>query len=326
MNKVGHSLNSGALKTDPLRNFFFGFPSDAFMGYNAERTNYMCSGADSESERGNKAAARLNISARNFAYIKELDSTVIKNIVDVSDKSREIQSNALYFKPFLILNDAKEDGPYVAQFKKFCDDPDVKLGYNKIKELNSIVGKDGKKILNPEIGFLEYVLAQNGGDNESILSTLCKSYDIANKVVRAYRPEYEGDCIDFIYDLREDAMFSIPALADAVLNGSQNNRVCVCCDKYRSRVSGKPKTYAHVNHDSKPGDPRKITEGIDSYTEPPLNTKKDIKITKADLYQALYEVLSEKAIKYPSLARYFKTEEIKQKYVNDFLNMLSRRG
>ena len=206
--------NMNRMSGDAFYNFIFNLGNDAFMGYNVDHPEYMWS-KEEWASLGSKSATRLNESARNFAYISNFDVATLNTMRDTKDaSSRALSEKAKYFKPFLILNDAGEDTPYVAKdFKKFCDG--AKLDFEKIKNMH----RNAMGVLEPAIGFIPYVNAQSEG-GESIQSTLVKSYDIANRLVKAYLPDYDGNCIDFIYDLRPEAMFTANSMLSAYRDGS----------------------------------------------------------------------------------------------------------
>ena len=142
-----------------------------------------------------------------------------------SVSSKEIADNAKYFKPFLIFNDASESGPYVAKdFKRTCDL--AGLDFEKVKNMH----RNTNGVLEPAIGFIPYVNAQSN-NQKSIQSTLAKSYEIANRLVKAFLPNYDGDCINFIYDLRPEAMFTAQELLNAYKDGS-HQETCKLMTKF----------------------------------------------------------------------------------------------
>lgn len=203
-------------------NFLFSLgTNDAFMGYNNLHEEYMYSG-----ERTSKSYTRLNGSARNFAHIKNFTVGTLNTMLDGKDSgvsSKTLANEAMYFKPFLIFNSGEENSPYVSkEFKSMCDN--AKLDFEQIKNENRL--EDGR--LNPAMGFIPYIEKQGGVDVKDVLA---KSYDIANYVVKAFNPNYDGDCIDFIYDLRPEAMFTAVSLASAVKKGSHDT-VCKLMDEF----------------------------------------------------------------------------------------------
>lgn len=198
-----------ATSGDVFYNLLFDFgPKDIFLGFNIDEPGYMDTGDGSTS----KAATRLTAYARNFAYVKNFNIDTVDKML--AGKARSISDNALYFKPFLIFNDGKEEGPYVKDgLSAACNA--AGLDFSEVKDANR--RKDG--VLMPEIGFIPYIekMASLGGSEvaKSIAEVLAQSYDIANVLVQAYIPGYDGDCVDFIYDLRPEAMFTAEGLLAA---------------------------------------------------------------------------------------------------------------
>lgn len=197
-------------------NFLFRFgPNDGFFGYNQDRPGYM------NVAPGSKSETRLNASARNFAYVKNFDENTFHTMNKGIPCTKSISDHALYFKPFLILNDADPEHDYVAKdLKRTCEL--AGLDFEEVKNLH----RNEAGVLMPEIGFIPYIekmagLAGDGG--ASIRSTLEKSYNIANTLVQAYIPGYQGDCIDFIYDLRPEAMFTADSLLLAYDKGKHES-------------------------------------------------------------------------------------------------------
>ncbi len=219
--------NMNRTSGDAFYNFLFNLGCDAFFGYNVDHPEYMWSGDEAAAD-GSKASTRLNATARNFAYVNHFDEGTVKTMLDnkVGGKSsKDISDSAVYFKPFLIFNDAKEDSPYVAQdFKRTCEL--ARLDFEKIKNMH----RRANGVLEPEIGFIPYVNAQ-GSEADSIQSVLAKSYDIANHLIWSYG--YKGDCIEFIYDLRPEAMFTAQSLLNAY-RGSSKEEVSKLYSKYFS--------------------------------------------------------------------------------------------
>ena len=219
--------NMNRTSGDAFYNFLFNLGSDAFMGYNIDHPEYMWSSLES-AEEGSKASTRLNATARNFAYVSNFNEGTVSTMMNTQNggkSSKEIADNAKYFKPFLIFNDASEFGPYVAKdFKRTCDL--AGLDFEKVKNMH----RNTNGVLEPAIGFIPYVNAQSN-NQKSIQSTLAKSYEIANRLVKAFLPNYDGDCINFIYDLRPEAMFTAKELLNAYKDGS-HQETCKLMTKF----------------------------------------------------------------------------------------------
>jgi len=202
--------NMNGLCGDAFYNALFDLGNDVFMGYNIDHPEYMYSG-----NKESKSYTRLNATARNFAYLSNFDTGVVDTMLDDKDggkSSKSLSDRAKYFKPFLIFNDAAEDSSYVKDdFQRMCIG--AGLDFEEIKNCHRVDG-----VLQPKIGFIPYINAQSSS-GLSVQDTLAKSYDIANALVQSYIPGYDGDCIDFIYDLRPEAMFTAQELLNAFTSG-----------------------------------------------------------------------------------------------------------
>lgn len=210
---------------DVFYNALFDLGNDVFMGYNIDHPEYMMSG-DSSS----KSYTRLNATARNFAYLDNFDTGTVDTMLNDTDggkSSKYLSEKAKYFKPFLIFNDAAENGAYVNKdFRKMCDG--AGLNFDQIKDMH----RNEQGTLEPKIGFIPYINAQSS-NGVSVQDTLAKSYNIANALVQAYIPNYDGDCIDFIYDLRPEAMFTAEELLSAFQSQSgQHQSVSRLLDEF----------------------------------------------------------------------------------------------
>lgn len=235
--------NMNRMSGDAFYNFLFNLGSDAFMGYNIDHPEYMWSSIEN-AEEGSKASTRLNATARNFAYVENFGEGTVSTMMDTKlggKSSKEIADNAKYFKPFLIFNDADESGPYVAKdFKRTCDL--AGLDFEKVKNMH----RNANGVLEPAIGFIPYVQAQSSGA-DSIQSTLTKSYDIANRLVKAYLPNYDGDCIDFIYDLRPEAMFTAQEMLNAFKDGKHESP-CKLMSEFFGQAGNKEELTSDYNN------------------------------------------------------------------------------
>lgn len=207
--------NMNGMCGDAFYNALFDLGNDVFMGYNIDHPEYMMSG-----DRTSKSYTRLNATARNFAYLSNFDTGVVDTMLNDSDggkSSKGLSEKAKYFKPFLIFNDAAEDSQYVnGDFRKMCGD--AGLNFEQVKNMH----RNEQGAFEPKIGFIPYINAQSS-NGASVQDTLAKSYNIANALVQAYIPNYDGDCIDFIYDLRPEAMFTAQELLNAFTSGQHQN-------------------------------------------------------------------------------------------------------
>ncbi|MEC2463555.1 hypothetical protein P9X10_01390 [Bacillus cereus] len=198
-----------------LSTFLYNFSTDWFLGYNADYPEYMLANKpDSPSK------ARLTQEARNFVYYKGSRDAVMGNM-----QVSTLKSDGTFFKPYLILNNAKEPKPLSddpATRKAQCTTPE----YQYVGGVIMLTGNEWDKIrkqnvdpktdeLRPEIGFFDYLtsMASSGGKNLDPRSSLLKSKTIADMVV--HQMGYEGDYLDFLMDLRPEWNFSAQCLVDA---------------------------------------------------------------------------------------------------------------
>ncbi|MGF2715706.1 hypothetical protein ACQUY5_26245 [Bacillus cereus] len=198
-----------------ISTFLYNFSTDWFLGYNADYPEYMLANKpDSPSK------ARLTQEARNFVYYKGSRDAVMGNM-----QVSTLKSDGTFFKPYLILNNAKEPKP-------LSDDPSTRKAQCTTPEFQYVggvimlTGNEWDKIrkqnvdpktdeLRPEIGFFDYLtaMASSGGKQLDPRSSLMKSKTIADMVV--HQMGYEGDYLDFLMDLRPEWNFSAQCLVDA---------------------------------------------------------------------------------------------------------------
>ncbi|MEJ9274989.1 hypothetical protein P4422_11770 [Bacillus thuringiensis] len=198
-----------------ISTFLYNFSTDWFLGYNADYPQYMLANKpDSPSK------SRLTQEARNFVYYKGSRDAVMGNM-----QVSTLKSDATFFKPYLILNNAKEPKPLSndpATRKAQCTTPE----FQYVGGVIMLTGKEWDKIrkqnvdpktdeLRPEIGFFDYLtaMAQGSGKQLDPRSSLMKSKTIADMVV--HQMGYEGDYLDFLMDLRPEWNFSAQCLVDA---------------------------------------------------------------------------------------------------------------
>lgn len=201
---IKESAGTGMNGCSCFMDFLLALPSDAMFGYNSAKSNYM--GAKIS---GTKASVRLTETARNFCYLPEFNQSVLSAVQTADTK---FSNSALYFKPFLILNEidkSRQDyGPFMGQLLSNLSS--WGLNVDEVKLRNS--GEDGD--WRDEIGFLNY-LASAGVSKDELVDTLGKSAKIANYMLK--RIGYPGDWREFIWDLRPEWMFNVEELTAAVL-------------------------------------------------------------------------------------------------------------
>lgn len=222
---AGTSMNGCSCFMD----FLLALPSDAMFGYNSDKSNYMGAGI-----RGSKASVKLTETARNFCYLPEFNQSVLQTVktADVS-----FSNNAMYFKPFLILNEVDKTqsnyGPFMSQLLKNLNS--WGLNIDEVKARNC--GADGD--WRDEIGFLSY-LSSAGVSKDELVETLGKSSKIANYILKCIG--YPGDWREFIWDLRPEWMFNVDELTAAVLGNISmsdfRNRFGIFYEAFPEEFSG----------------------------------------------------------------------------------------
>jgi hypothetical protein len=213
---------SGGLNADKsyentcaISNFLYNFSTDWIMGYNRDYKNYMR--AD---DMSSPSYTRLTEEARNFVYYNGSRDAVMGNIAIST-----LKSNAKYFKPYLILNNAKEPRP-------LSDDPEERKAQCQQAEYQYVggiilnTGKEWEKIrqqnlqegtdeLRQEIGFFDYLgqLSRGVATKVDPKASLLQSKQIADMIVK--QMGYDGDYLDFLMDLRPEWNFGAQDVVDA---------------------------------------------------------------------------------------------------------------
>lgn len=249
---IKESAGTGMNGCSCFLDFLLALPSDAMFGYNSDKSNYM--GA---SQIGSKASVKLTETARNFCYLPEFNSSVLEQ-VKVADKG--YSDSAMYFKPFLILNEVDKSqpnyGPFMGQL--LSNLRNWGLNVDEVKLRNS--GEDGD--WRDEIGFLSY-LEEAGVSGEELKTTLGKSSKIANFILK--RIGYKGDWREFIWDLRPEWMFNVDELAGAVLGNismtDYSNRFGVFYDAYPDAFGSGGESIKVGDGEKAFSDPEKGTPG-----------------------------------------------------------------
>ena len=204
-NKESNNPSVGILSNDVLSSLCMIGNTDGFIGYNAGKPNYL-----GQRNQVSKAYGKLDQYARNFAYV---ESIVGNGKRQIESGSVAYANQAVYYKPFLMFSDGSENGYFVKNAFKYAEAAGI-----DIKDLiarNEDPNRPGH--LDPRVGFKEYLL-DNGSTEEGIKSTLRKSADIANFVVKNIIG-YPGNWSDFIFDLRPEWIFSIDQVVNAFKNG-----------------------------------------------------------------------------------------------------------
>lgn len=205
-NKESNNPSVSILQNEVLASLCMVGNTDGFIGYNAGKPSYL-----GQNNKSSKAYGKLDPYARNFAYVPSV----------IGDAKRKIENGdlgysdqAVYYKPFLMFSDGKEDGYFVKNAFKYAKSAGIEIA--DLVARNEDPNRKGH--LDPRVGFKEYLI-DNGMTGESIKSTLSKSGEIANFVVKEIL-KYPGDWNDFIYDLRPEWIISIDQVVNAYKNGS----------------------------------------------------------------------------------------------------------
>ena len=177
--------------------------TDAFIGYNKDNLTYM--GCDKDDSL---AVGKLDKYARNFAYLKDFARSTRDKLVGYG--SKELAKDAVYFKPFLILNN--NERYYTDQTISFLKD---------VIDVEVLKAENSQPNTNPDTGFSDGVgfpgylkmILPEGTDFREVLS---KSGDIANYVVQEILG-YDGDWFDFCLDHRAEWAFNISDVTTAII-------------------------------------------------------------------------------------------------------------
>lgn len=215
--KTGVSSNASAIMNKlglQTASFPFSLVSfktcDAFFGRNMEdgREVYLA-----QTDKRSKAYGRLDDKASNFAYLSSFTEDTRSKIVSGNAQANlDIANKCVYFKPFLVLNDAKPGDLYTEGMFARC----AGFGNEKGKEwvsreeiISENPNADGS-FLNEAVGFEGYLRLMGVNDYSS---RLAKSGDIANYVVQNCLG-YQGNWFEFITDLRPQWCFTIKDIVD----------------------------------------------------------------------------------------------------------------
>lgn len=186
--------------------------SDAFFGRNMEdgRSVYLA-----QTNNQSKACGRLDDKASNFAYLSSFTDDVRKKIVGgvVSD-NLSIANSCVYFKPFLVLNDAVKGDTYTEQMFRRCSGPNPNAPWVTREEIinENSNGDVNDPFLNYAVGFKGYLDMVGASNYSEILES---GSSIVNFVVQNCLG-YNGDWLSFITDLRPTAIFTVGDVMDGI--------------------------------------------------------------------------------------------------------------
>ncbi|WP_255294059.1 hypothetical protein [Bacillus toyonensis] len=211
----GLSAKTDFQNTCVISTFLYGFSTDWFLGYNSSYPNYTLA-----NRKDSPSYHKLTQEARNFAYYKG-SRDAIRGAMQPST----VKSDVTFFKPYLILNNAKEPYPLsnnLEERKSQCTDPQYQYVGGVILNTGKEWDKIRKQNLDPntqqlrqEIGFFDYLGQLSSGTSKGIepKQSLLQSKTIADMIVK--QMGYDGDYLDFLMDLRPEWNFSAQCLVDA---------------------------------------------------------------------------------------------------------------
>lgn len=223
---------------------------DAFFGRNMEdgREVYLA-----QTNKSSKACGRLDDKASNFAYMSSFTDETRRKIIGgkVSDNI-ELANNCVYFKPFLVLNDAKEGDTYTTQMFKRCAGPNENEPWVTPDEIIRDNPNADGSFVNEAVGFEGYLRLMGIGNYSDILE---RGSDVANYVVQSLLG-YPGDWFDFITDLRPEWLFTIKDIVEAYRSGyasllskPDKNPVTMEFSKFNPSIFGLESSGEHLDGD-----------------------------------------------------------------------------
>lgn len=215
--KTGVSSNASAMlskiniQTASFPYSLVGFKTcDAFFGRNVEegRDVYLA-----QTNNSSKAYGRLDDKASNFAYLNSFTEDTRRKIVGGNPQANvEIANKCTYFKPFLVLNDAKPGDLYTeGMFARCAGTEPGKEWVSREEIITENPNADGS-FIHEAVGFEGYLRLMGINDYSARLE---KSGQIANYVVQNCLG-YNGNWFDFITDLRPEWCFTVKDIVDAL--------------------------------------------------------------------------------------------------------------
>ena len=185
--------------------------ADIMMGNNEPKPHYMA-----QEDVRSKAKGRLDRVANNFAYINSFDESMRQKIINIGNTSEtiEIAGKAVYFKPFLVLNNADMDSSYVRDMFDRCAKANVgraEIINDNLGEVYTDANGEQVKTLHKGVGFDGYLKLVGA---EGLQAITGESSRIANTVVA--RLGYKGTWFEFITDLRPDWLFTVEDIVNAL--------------------------------------------------------------------------------------------------------------
>lgn len=176
---------------------------DVFAGYDRDNRAFLAQG-----NKASKASQWLNEINRGFGYLKSYNPEVRDkfNTVPLAEK-------AVYYKPFLLFADGKQDSYFVRNSLEYMKESGVDA--DVVISRNSVPGDETR--INPAVGFMGYLEKAGMGESE-VTSVLNKSGEIAQYVTNMMG--YPGTWRELLLDFRPEWMFSVADILAALKEGT----------------------------------------------------------------------------------------------------------
>lgn len=203
LNKMSNGGNKVRTQSIPYQMLLFK-SADAFIGYNGPQPSYLM-----QTDDRSKAFGVLDRTARGFAYVPLFATPADgeKPALQFSSLSKANDSNTVYFRPYLILNDGSMGSSYVQDMFKYAGE----AGAPADSVIAEYPDEEDPNAISRNVGFHEY-MKMLGLDN--LPARLQKGAEIANHVVANYLG-YTGVAgstlplwLQFVTDLRPAWIFS----------------------------------------------------------------------------------------------------------------------
>ena len=246
---------------------------DVFFGYNKDHNEYMgCNRPNT------KAATKLTDVSRNFVYVQPSNVGDLGRFLNVPEGKDNTSPSYLpntgdFFKPFLVLAESDEDKYAVKELKHHLEVVSLNWEDIKSKNLSEEAKKRGERVLEPRVGFENYVVdmykfMHNVNDTEKakseVIDILAKPNEVLQKLLNDMG--YDGTFLDYLCDMRPEWQLShkdMLKLLEDKANWTSDKR-CPIIAEYRPEMlsSGAGDT---DEEGDKPYDPPEMGEEPMSY-------------------------------------------------------------